>query len=180
MTTQLLATLALVLVSTALAQSTTTGTGFKAEGVARTGHLQFEAPIGAVFPLFTPLGEKHWAKGWNPEILFPRDHDVAEGMVFRTQEGVEHVWTVTRYDPAKRTIAYNIVAQGMLVRQIEIRCLAVGANRTDVTVTDSYVGLSAQGNSFVEGLTESAYATKMAHWKESIGGYLAGVAKSSR
>jgi hypothetical protein len=179
MTTQLLAALALVLVGTAMSQSNAE-IGFQAEAVTRTGHLQFEAPIATVFPLFTPLGEKHWAKGWNPEILFPPDRDVAEGMVFRTQEGVEHVWTVTRYDPAKHTVAYNIVAHGMLVRQIEVRCRAAGANRTEVAVTDSYVGLSAQGNSFVEGLTESAYAAKMAHWREAIGEYLAGAAKSAR
>jgi hypothetical protein len=177
MTTQLLAALALTVVGTALAQ---TDSGFRADAVTRTGHLQFDAPIETVFPLFTPLGEKHWATGWNPEIVYPRDRDIAEGMVFRTQERVEHVWTVVRYDPAKYTVAYNTVGQGVAVRQIEVRCQAAGANRTDVTVTDSYIGLSPVGNSLVEGLTESAYAAKMAHWKEAIGAYLAQVAKSAR
>ena len=44
-------------------------------------------------------------------------------------------------------------------------------------MNDSYVGLSEEGNSVVEGLTESAYAGKMKHWQEAIGGYLAGRAK---
>jgi hypothetical protein len=46
-----------------------------------------------------------------------------------------------------------------------------------VEVTDSYVGLSAKGNEFVDLLTEARYAEKMANWKEWIGGYLAGLAK---
>jgi len=149
------------------------------KGVTRSGRLAFDAPVAVVFPLFTPLGEKHWAKGWDPEILYPREREVAEGMVFRTLEGesVEHLWTVTRYEPKNYVIAYNVVAPGVMVRRIEVRCRAAGANRTEVMMNDSYVGLSEEGNSVVEGLTESAYAGKMKHWQEAIGGYLAGRAK---
>ena len=150
------------------------------KGITRTARLQFDAPVSVVFPLFTPSGEKHWAKGWDPEIVYPRDREVAEGMVFRTQEGVEHLWTVTRYEPESYVIAYNVVANKVMVRRIEVRCRALSKNRTEVVVNDSYVGLSAEGNSAVEGLTESAYAKKMMHWQEAIGGYLAGSVKSER
>ena len=157
----------------------TSGSTFQAAAVTRTGRLQFPAAVDTVFPLFTPLGERHWAQDWNPEIVYPKDVDVAAGMVFRTQEGVEHVWTVVRYDPPAHLVAYNVVAQGVLVRQIEVRCRAAGANSTEVTVTDSYIGLSPEGNAFVGKLDEAAYAKKMAHWQQAIGAYLAsaGIAK---
>ncbi|MBZ5629663.1 MAG: SRPBCC family protein [Acidobacteriia bacterium] len=179
MTTQLLA--GLVLLGTVLARPQGNG-DFQASAVTRTGHLQFDAAIATVFPLFTPQGERQWAKGWDPEVLYPRDRDVAEGMVFRTRDhgGIVHTWTITRYDEANHLVAYNIVAPDLLVRRIEVRCLAEGANRTEVMVTDSYVGLSAKGNEFVDQLTEANYAAKMAQWKESIGGHLAAVAKSAR
>jgi hypothetical protein len=177
MTTRLLAPLAFTLLGTMLAQSGGSQPEFQGKGVTRVGHLQFDAGVEIVFPLFTPLGEKHWAKGWDPEIVYPRDRDVAEGMVFRTQNGVEHVWTVIHYDPANRAVAYNVVAYGMMVRAIEVRCRPAGTARTVVEVTDSYVGLSPQGNAFIEHLTEDVYEKKMAGWKESIGGYLAGAAK---
>jgi hypothetical protein len=178
MTTRLLAPLALTLLGTMLAQSGGSKPEFQGKAVSRTGHLQFDAGVEIVFPLFTPLGEKHWAKGWDPVIVYPPDRDVAEGMVFRTQDGVEHVWTVIHYDPANHAVAYNVVAHEMMVRNIKVRCRPAGTARTEVEVTDSYVGLSPQGNAFVERLTEAAYEKKMAGWKESIGGYLAGIAKS--
>ncbi len=157
----------------ALAQSGPAEQAFQAAAITRLGHLQFEAPIATVFPLFTPQGERHWAQGWDPEILYPRDQEVAEGMVFRTREGVEHVWTITRYDPAAHAIAYNVVAPGILVRRIEVRCRPAGSARTEADVSDSYIGLSAQGNEVIGRLSEANYAKKMAHWKEAIGGYLA-------
>ncbi len=177
MNTNLLAGLMFALVGSMVAQSSGARETFRATAVTRTGHLQFPAAIDVVFPLFTPLGERHWAQGWDPEIVYPKDVDVAAGMVFRTQgEGVEHVWTVTRYDPAAHTVAYNVVGIGMAVRQIEVRCRPVGANRTEVTVTDSYIGLSPEGNALVEKLGEAAYAKKMAQWQQNIDAYLATVA----
>ncbi len=167
-----LAMLAVAVVASTVAQSQTAN--FQAASATRKGYLQFDAPIATVFPLFTPEGERVWAKGWDPEILYPRDRELDEGLVFRTQDGVEHVWTVVRYDPAVYSIAYNVVASGMLVRRIAVRCRPAGPSRTEVEVTDSYIGLSEQGNGFVERLTEAAYAAKMAHWKQAIGGYLAG------
>jgi len=169
--TTLLAALVFTLAGTALAQSPA-GAPFQATAVTRAGHLQFPAPVDKVFPLFTPQGERHWAPGWDPEILYPKHAEVAAGMVFRTQEGVEHVWTVTRYEPAAHTVAYNVVAHGVLVRQIEVRCRAADANRSEVSVTDSYVGLSPEGNAMVEKIDEAAYAKKMERWQRAIGAYL--------
>jgi hypothetical protein len=180
MSTRLLVPLALTLLGTMLAQSGGRKPEFQGKGVTCTGHLQFDARVETVFPLFTPLGEKHWAKGWDPEVVYPRDRDVAEGMVFRTQDGVEHVWTLIHYDPANHSVAYNVVAHGMMVRNIEVRCRPAGTARTVVEVTDSYVGLSPEGNAFVERLTEAAYEKKMAYWKEAIGAYLAGAAKPAQ
>jgi hypothetical protein len=146
---------------------------FHAAAITRTGRLRFAAQVDAVFPLFTPLGELHWAPGWAPEIVYPTDRDAAPGMVFRTGDGVEHVWTMTRYSPPEHTVAYNVVAHGKLVRQIEVRCRPSG-DATEVSVTDSYIGLSSEGNSFIEKLDEAAYGKKMGQWQQWISAYLAG------
>jgi hypothetical protein len=163
----------LALAGTIFGQVHAGGGEFHSLGITRSGRLQFDAGVETVFPLFTPLGEKHWARGWNPEILFPLDRDVAQGMVFRTHEGVEHIWTVIAYDPGNHTVAYNVVGEGVLVRQIRVRCQGTGPGHTEAEVTDSYIGLSRQGNEFIENLSEAAYEKKMAEWKEAIGAYLA-------
>ena len=157
-------------------------TGFQAHAIARTGLLEFEAPVATMFPLFTAEGERVWAKGWDPTILYPLDRDVAEGMVFQTRdaENMLLTWTMFRYDEANHAVGYNVFAPDYMVRRIEVRCRPVGSSRTTVEVTDSYVGLSAKGNDFVDHLTEANYQAKMANWKEWIGGYLAGVEKSAR
>lgn len=159
-----------------------TDTGFQARAITRTGLLEFEATIATVFPLFTPEGERRWAKGWDPKIIYPHDLDVAEGMVFQTRDygNMLLTWTMFRCDEPNHAVAYNVFAPDYLVRRIEVRCRAAGPSRTNVEVTDSYVGLSAQGNDFIDQLTEANYAAKMANWKEWIGGYLLNLAKSAQ
>jgi hypothetical protein len=156
--------------------------GFQAHAVTRSGLLEFEAPIATMFPLFTAEGERVWAKGWDPRILYPLDRDAAEGMVFQTRDDRDMLltWTMFRYDEANHAVGYNVFAPDYLVRRIEVRCRPAAASRTKVEVTDSYVGLSVKGNEFVDQLTEAKYADKMANWKEWIGGYLAGIAKAAR
>lgn len=182
MTTRLLVPFALTLLGAVVSQSQAADSGFQAKGITRQGLLTFDAPVAVVFPLFTPLGERHWAEGWDPQILFPRDREVAEGMVFQTRDhgNLLLTWTLTRYDEPNHTVAYNVVAPDLMVRRIEVRCRSLGPARTEVAVTDSYVGLSEHGNAFIDHLSEPEYAKKMAHWKERIGGYLAGIAKAGR
>ena len=181
MSTRLLVPLALTLLGTMLPRSQGADPDFQAKGITRHGLLAFDAPVAVVFPLFTPQGERHWAEGWDPQILFPRDRDIAEGMVFQTRDHGNQLltWTVTRYDEPNHTVAYNVVAPDLLVRRIEVRCRPAGPARTEVTVADSYVALSEHGNAFIDHLTEPEYAKKMATWKERIGVYLAGRAKAS-
>ena len=182
MDARLLAPLAFTLLGTMLAQLQGAQPEFQARGITRQGHLVFDAPLATVFPLFTPQGERHWAEGWDPQILFPRGRDVAEGMVFQTRDQGDRLltWTMTRYDEAAHSVAYNVVTPDFLVRRIEVRCRPASTARTQVEVTDSYVGLSSQGNGFIDQLTEAEYEKKMAIWKERIGRYLASVAKSQQ
>lgn len=139
--------------------------------VVRTGHLTFDAAVEKVFPLFTPLGEKHWARGWNPKIFYPADGHPVEGLLFYTADHGGMWWWLTRYDPAHHTIEYHAVAPAGLAREIRVKCEAAG-NHTNVTVTDTYIGLSEHGNEYVRSLTEAEYAKKMKGWEEPIAQYL--------
>jgi len=158
------------------AASQTSAGKFRANSVTHTGHVTLEAPPEKSFPLFTPEGERAWAEGWDPEVLFPADGHVREGLVFRTPDHGGTVWVLTRYDKAGFTIAYNATAGGALVREIEVRCRPAAANRTEVTVTDTYVGLSEHGNMFVAQLDEASYAKKMEFWQTAINRALQGPA----
>ena len=65
-----------------------------------TGNLSIRAPIQTVFELFSPLGERAWVPGWNPELLHPSNVSWGQGQIFRTREETgEAIWIVTRPRP---------------------------------------------------------------------------------
>ena len=65
----------------------------------------------------------------------------------------------------------HVVAPAGLARNIKVQCKAAG-NRTEVTVTDAYIGLSEHGNMFVRSLDDAAYIKKMEGWRVPIEHYL--------
>ena len=144
---------------------------FRAERIVRTGRFPLDTSPARAFPLFTPLGESHWAAGWEPTILYPADGHPVEGLLFRTNDHGGMYWWLTRYEPGKHRIEYHAIIPNAFARHIQVECKAVG-NRTEVVVTDTYIGLSEHGNQFVRSLDEAAYARKMKGWEEPISRYL--------
>ncbi len=146
-------------------------TGFRAERVVRTGHFSLDTSPDTAFPLFTPLGEKHWATGWNPKMFYPADGHPVEGLLFRTNDHSGMYWWLTRYEPGKHVIEYHAVVPEGFGRKIRVECKLAG-NLTEVVVTDTYIGLSEHGNQFIRSLDEASYARKMKGWEEPISRYL--------
>jgi hypothetical protein len=146
-----------------------TDAGFHAKQALRTGTIRLDGSIEKVFPLFTPIEEKKWAPGWDPKPVWPANGEVVEGMVFTVDETPGRAyWVVTHYDPRRHEVSYANVLPGQTLNRIEITCQSAGVNQTDCTVRYAFVGLSDEGNKFVEMHTEEAYAEKMEHWVKAI------------
>jgi hypothetical protein len=97
---------------------------------ARSFHL--DAPLARVFPLFTALGEKAWAPGWEPELLSGREE---RGSVFRTvHDGQETTWIVVDYRPADGRASYARLAQGSNMGLVDVQCTPAAKGGTDVSV----------------------------------------------
>ena len=141
---------------------------FQANAVSHTGTIRLNGPVDKVFPLFGPVRESDWAAGWSPELIYPTDTDVAEGMVFKVAgETGLGFWVITRYDPQQHTVAYVNLTPGHMVNRILITCGEVGG-KTDATITYWHVALDERGNDFVRRMDAQAYAAKMAHWQQAI------------
>ena len=142
---------------------------FQARAVSHAATIRMNGPVEKVFPLFGPVRESEWAPGWSPDLVYPTDSEVAEGMVFKTpgEEG-ETLWVITRYDPEQHTVVYANVTPGYMVNRILIHCSAAGSGETDATVAYSHVALGEHGNDFVQHMDEQAYAAKMEHWRLAI------------
>src|SRR5439155_8786817 len=77
------------------------------------GQFSIDTAIDTAFELFSPLGERTWVPGWNPELLYPPDVTWALGQIFRTQEEKgEAIWIVTRLDREARRVEYHRVEPG--------------------------------------------------------------------
>ncbi|MBV9281050.1 MAG: SRPBCC family protein, partial [Chloroflexi bacterium] len=133
-------------------------TTFEPRRATRTASIRLNGSPDRVFPLFTPLGERQWAEGWEPIPIYPASGEAEPGAVFSTRhgDGPPTIWTVTVFDPHARRISYVRVAPGSLHVAVDVRCVADGPNGTHATVTYTYTGLSDRGNESIDAMTEEA------------------------
>lgn len=136
----------------------------------RTFHL--DAPLARVFPLFTALGEKAWAAGWEPEMLSGRQ---ARGSAFRTVHGDrETTWVVVDYQPGKGRVSYARLARDSNIGLVDVKCSAAPGGGTDVSVRYTLTGLNAHGQAFVRRfLDPDHYGRMIQEWRTSITAALA-------
>ena len=137
----------------------------------RSFHL--DAPIARVFPLFTALGEKAWAPGWEPEMLSGREE---RGSVFRTAHGGgETLWVVVDYRPAEGRVSYARLAQGSNMGLVDVQCSATPGGGTEVGVRYTLTGLDAEGQAFVgRFLDPGQYSRMIEEWRAAVTAALAG------
>jgi hypothetical protein len=135
----------------------------------RSFTVHLDAAPGEVFPLFGPIGEREWAPGWDPKMIFPADGFCPEkGSVFTTSdEDGEETWVVTGYDGQNSFISYVAVLPGHVVTGIEVRVQKRGENKSIAEVTHRRTALSARGNHMANALSENA-ARHAAHWEHAI------------
>jgi hypothetical protein len=129
----------------------------------------FELPLActAAMPLFTAPGERLWAPGWEPEML---SGGTERGSVFRTlHQRHETVWIVAEYAPDQGRASYARIAQGSNMGMVDVRCRALDAGRSEISVTYTLTGLTPAGRTFVQGfLAPEAYAAFIQEWRTAI------------
>jgi hypothetical protein len=129
--------------------------------------FRLEAPVTRVFPLFTALGEKAWAQGWEPDLLSGREE---RGSVFRTvHDGHEAVWIVVDYRPSEGRVSYARLVQGSNMGLVDVQCATASGGGTEVSVRYTLSGLNAQGQAFVDEFLEPGhYGRMIEEWRAAI------------
>lgn len=147
----------------------------RARSIELRGGFPVAAPPAAAFELFSPLGEKRWVPGWEPELIHPPGGAWERGQVFQTQEERgEAIWFVTALDRERHEVEYHRVEPGRYVARVGVTCSGRGDGGTDVLVTYTFVGLSETGNEDIAQMSQEAFAGKMRRWEGWIGEALAG------
>lgn len=147
---------------------------FKAERISRQATIHVNAPLDKTFPLFGPVLEKLWAPGWEPEVIFSKDAEVEEHMIFRTPGHHEtepfYTWTVTQYQPARGLVEYTVQTTNR-IWFVRVVCQESGAS-TDVTVSYTYTGLNDLGNQLNKLALDNMFAENLTDWQQAINEYL--------
>jgi hypothetical protein len=137
----------------------------------RSFHL--DAPLAHVIPLFTALGERDWAEGWDPEMLSGKDE---RGSAWRTfgHAGSETVWIVTDYRPAEGRASYARVAYSSNIGLVDVTCTVAAGGGTDVSVRYTLTPLTSDGKAFVDDfLRGDSYSKMIEEWRASTSALLA-------
>ena len=146
--------------------------------VERRHSIILTGPIDRVFPLFTPLGEKLWIGGWDPELLHPVSGEIGDGMVFRTGQGGDTtLWACVNWEPGAHRVRYVRVTPGSRFGFVEVMCRATPDGRTEATVAYAFTALSEGGEAYLSDLTEDAFAQMIDGWQVLIERWLAGNAQ---
>lgn len=138
-----------------------------APALSQTSGFELPLTCAEALPLFTAPGERLWAPGWEPEML---SGGTERGSVFRTRNGErETVWLVAEYAPEQGRASYARIAQGSNMGMVDVRCRALGPQRSEISVTYTLTGLTPEGRAFVQGfLAPAAYKAFIQEWQGAI------------
>ncbi len=147
---------------------------FVALHITRSHVIQLPAALHEVFPLFEPLGEKHWAAGWEPEMLYPSSGEAAVDTVFITHHADEpaRIWTIITYEREQAHVTYFNVLPESHTSRIDVRCEPVGTQVHNAQITYTLTALADQGNTYIAEFTQEDYQAWIASWQTAIADYL--------
>ncbi len=147
---------------------------FIAQQITRSHTIHLPATPHDVFPLFSPLGEKHWVHGWEPEMLYPSSGATQVGTVFTTQHANKstQIWAIIAYASEQAQVSYINVLPDSHVSRIEVSCEAEGTQATLAHITYTLTALTPQGNTYLDGFTQEYYQTYISSWETDIMHYL--------
>ena len=136
-----------------------------------TGTVEIALPVAQAFLLFTPTGERAWARGWDPVFPSPGADETEPGTVFRTVHAAQDsLWTVVRCEFG-RSIAYTVATPQRRCGLVTVTCES-SATGTTATVSYDLTALDSRANSDLEKFAAN-YAEFLAHWQDAIADTLA-------
>jgi len=167
----LLSIMALLAVVSAGSQSALPQGKMPTRQVTLDGSFDLDAGADKALPFFTPEGERTWAKGWNPQPVYPEQDRVAfqTNAVFRVDEGSERsLWTIVEANSQAHSAEYVYVVEGERLSRVRVEVQPLRPNRCRVKVHYVHTAISEKGMQFVSGLTQEGFLQKMRDWQSRI------------
>ena len=144
-------------------------------------HVQtIDADPDTIFPLYCPVREVEWAKGWEPRFVVSESGLVEKDCLFVTPSPhSDAIWVVTRHEPETHRVEMIKCIPGVVVTKLEIGLEPIEDHRTAARITYTHTSLSAEGDRFVREQTEDRYRELMRDWEREMSEYLASAETSA-
>ncbi|MFZ0941880.1 MAG: hypothetical protein WAN63_20785, partial [Candidatus Sulfotelmatobacter sp.] len=140
-----------------------------AQQISRTGSFELPCAADAAFPLFSPEGERSWAKGWTPKPVFPERIEFARDTVFRGgKAGEAAVWTIIDADWKAFRAEYVRVSPDSHAAHIVVKIESLPPGRSKVVVSYTVTAFGEHPASLLAAFSEEAYSSKMRDWQRQI------------
>lgn len=136
-----------------------------------TGRFRVPLAPSEAFVLFTPLGERQWAHGWDPRFPVPSAAHSEPGTVFETDShGRRTTWIVT-HRAAPALISYARVTPGDRAGTVTVTIDAT-THGSEVDVTYDLTALTADAEQDLQQFADG-YAAYLQSWQDAIIEHLA-------
>jgi hypothetical protein len=147
--------------------------GFVPAHTTRSYTQHLAASPQEVFSLLGPVGEKKWARGWEPRFAFPAGGGDEAGAVFTIAgHGPETLWVLNTFDEHRLYVEYLQFTPAVKVAVLRIALKPSGqADETLAEISYSWTALSQKGNEWVEAHV-AHFEQGMADWEAELNGYL--------
>ena len=143
--------------------------------VSKTAAIILKDEINKVFPLFSPMGEKKWVEGWDPEFIYPANGDWLENMVFRTKTGNAsekiYNWVLSHLNPKDYLVVYTVFTENR-VWTIKVQCTGLEKKKTRAEITYTFVAINEKGNELNIEAIEKMYMHELKDWEEAVNNFL--------
>lgn len=150
--------------------------GFKAKRSIWNYQQTISAPPEVVFPLLCPVREGEWLDGWKYEMIYSESGLAEEGCVFITLGDGEKdtVWVITRHDRENHLIEFTRFTPGSRICVLKVGVTPKGDTESNVDISYTYTGITADGNAWIEKFTEDAFLDAVKFWEVSMNHFLGG------
>jgi hypothetical protein len=136
----------------------------------RPATIVLNGDIATVFPLFGPIEEKKWSRGWDPQIV-AGGASLQDTVFTYSHDGLTATWIVTEWDESRHRVTYAVFVPENRAMTIRIACTPEGA-KTRATVTYTFTALSQAGNNALHDFEQQDFSQRILHWQKAIDHYL--------
>jgi hypothetical protein len=132
-----------------------------------------EGDPGVVFPLLCPVREYEWIEPWKCDMVYSLSGFAEQDCIFQTDfphDGPKDTWVLCHYQKPGRLEFVRVNQMRAIRYTISLR--QTGEGKTEAEWQQVITGLNAEGDRFVEGLSDEEFKHRVQMLQQMLNHYL--------